>query len=413
MNPRSALRAAGHSFREKNISNRAKRIVISPIKEMSMLADLVAQEGGAEIISFGQGIPYVDTPAHIKEAVRKSLDEWDTARYTLEPGIPELRSLIAEHLTISRKLDAVDGSKDVMVTVGCQEAVACALATTMDEGDEALIFSPDFASYTEQIVQFGGVAKVVPLSEESGWTLDKDALTSAVGSKTKLILFSNPVNPTGVVFSKEDIEAICAVAKKNDLIVISDETYDFLTYEGIEHISPASIPDMKDRVIVCGSFSKKYSLTGYRVGYAYADAGIIDHMLKVHDALAICAPAISQKAAIAALKGPQDCVRDLKDRLARNRELMYSKLDELSDFFSYVKPKGAYYILAKYLFTAENSFDLAIRILKEAHVIVIPGGAFGFQGEGHIRFSFAGAPEKIEEGFARLKEWLKREAPSV
>jgi aminotransferase len=180
-----------------------------------------------------------------------------------------------------------------------------------------------------------------------------------------------------------------------------------LTYDGIKHFSLASLPKIRDRVILCGSFSKKYAMTGYRVGFAFAESGILDHMLKVHDALMICAPAISQKAAIAALKAKQNNVAEFVAKLSKNRDLMCQELDKLSDFFEYQKPLGAYYIMVKYKKIKMDSFNLALKILREARLIVIPGAAFGPSGEGHLRFSFACSPQEIKQGFKRLRKWLK------
>lgn len=397
---RSVIEISGKKFRTKNISKRVQKIVISPIKEMSILSDNFQEETGVNIISFGQGIPYFDTYPHIKKAVEKAVYEADTSKYTLEPGITELRQLIAKNLKASKN--------EIMVATGCQEAIACALAATIDEGDEVLLPSPLFASHFEQTIQWGGVPIFVPLIEEEGWKLDIKECEKRITNKTKVILFSNPSNPTGAVLSEEELSALADLARRHDLIIISDETYDFLTYDNIKHISAASIPEIRDRVIVCGSFSKKYALTGYRVGYAFAEEGIIDHMLKVHDALTICAPAISQKAAIAALKGPNEPVIEAIERFNHNRELMCQELDKMSDIFEYQKPKGAYYILAKIKKSNTDSFKLALKILYEAHVIVIPGAAFGPQGEGHLRFSFAGQPEDIPKGFERLRKWAEK-----
>ncbi len=407
MESRSAIAAAGKKFRTKNVSRQVRKIVISPIKEMSILADLWEEESGNRVVSFGQGIPYWDTPQNIKSAIRRALRELDTAKYTLEPGITELRRLLARHIESSRGVRSVEAKKEIMVTVGCQEAVDCALRSVVDHGDEVLLPEPAFASHIEQILQFGGVPRFVPLKEKDGWRLDAAACEKAVTKKTKAVLFSTPSNPTGAVFEKRDLVALAKLARRKNLIIITDETYDFLTYDGAKHFSPARIPEIRDRVILCGSFSKKYALTGYRVGFAFADEGLIDHMLKVHDALAICAPAISQKAAIEALRGPQGSVTQAVSRLRRNRALMCRELDKLAEFFEYQKPRGAYYILAKVKRRGVNSFTLAVRILREANVVVIPGAAFGPSGEGHIRFSFAGDPKRIPIGFKRLTQWLR------
>ena len=402
---RSAFAVLGREVRTKNISKRVQKTVLSPIKEMSILADELREQTGADIVSFGQGIPYFDTPEYIKEGIRKALEEKDTARYTLEPGITELRELIAKDLMSRKGIENINFRREIMVSTGCQEALVCALATVIDEGDEVFLLSPSFASYSEQILLLGGVPVFVPLDEDGGWRLNVQASRERLSAKTKAILFSHPSNPTGTVFSEEELRALAEIVKERDLILITDETYDFLVYDGKPHISPASFLDIRDRVIVCGSFSKKYALTGYRMGYAFAEEGIMDHMLKVHDSLAICAPAISQKAAIAALRGGQESVVEFVEKLTENRQLMCQKLDELSDFFEYQKPEGAYYILAKYGKPQMPSIELAVKILREAKVVTIPGAAFGPAGEGHLRFSFACSPEEIVEGFKRLKEW--------
>lgn len=430
---RSALAQAGKKFRTKNISRRVKRIVISPIKEMSILADeFLAQNPQSRLISFGQGIPFYDTPGHIKKAIRQALIEANTAKYTLEPGITELRELTA------KKYQAKPN--EIMISVGCQEAMACALATVIDPGDEVLIPSPTFASHIEQILQFNGQPKFFALDEHQGWRLNLTAVKRALTKKTKAILFSNPANPTGTVLGQPELADLVDLARQKDLILIADETYDFLIYDNGRHTSlaefrgychpeprassegrrisgqPAISRDsslrplasvQNDNLIICGSFSKKYALTGYRVGYAYAPEGIIDHMLKVHDALTICSPAISQKAAIAALKGPQDCVGRFIKSLSQNRDLMCRELDKMPDIFEYQKPQGAYYILARYKKPKMNSFQLALAILKSAQVITIPGAAFGPTGENHLRFSFAGEPGNIPKGFKRLKRFFK------
>lgn len=432
LNSRSAIAWAGKKFRTKNISQRVQNIVISPIKEMSILADqFLARNPQTRLISFGQGIPFYDTPGHIKKAIKQALAEADTAKYTLEPGITELRELVA------KKYQAKPS--EIMISVGCQEAMACALATVLDPGDEVLIPSPTFASHIEQILQFNGKPVFVPLVEKQGWCLSIKEFAKKITKKTRAVLFSNPANPTGAVLSQQELADLVNLARQKDLILIADETYDFLTYDNLRHISLAEFrgcchPESRatsegrrisgqpgiprdsslrpsasvqnDNLIVCGSFSKKYALTGYRIGYAYAPEGIIDHMLKVHDALAICAPAISQKAVLAALKGPQDCVGRFIKSLSHNRDLMCRELDKMSDIFEYQKPQGAYYILAKYKKPALNSFKLALEILQRVHVITIPGAAFGPTGEGHLRFSFAGEPADISAGFCRLRNFF-------
>lgn len=406
---RHTIAEPGKTFRKKNISKRVRASLLSSIKRMSLVAEEIRVRTRADIISFGQGIPHIDTAKHVKDAMRKALKQKGTARYTLGPGIPKLRRLIGKHLEKTKGIRGIQPMKEVVVTTGCQEALACALATTVDPGDEVILFSPGFASHWEQILQFSGKPIFVPLIEKEGWRLDSKRVEKRVSKKTKVILFSNPSNPTGMVLSEKDVREIARIAKKYDLIIITDETYDFLTYEDVRHISLTSFSDIRDRVILCGSFSKRYCLTGYRIGYAFTDQGIIEHIIKVHDALTICAPTISQKAVIAALKGPQDSVTQLVKAFSENRSLMCEKLDELNELFEYQRPMGAYYIFPKIKIPHKNSFDFALRILHEAHVVVIPGAAFGPSGERHVRLSFACSPGEITEGFTRLKGWFKRQ----
>jgi len=413
MKLRSAIAHAGHKFRTKNISRRVQKIVISPIKEMSILADQLEEKiGPNKIISFGQGIPYLDTPVYIKKSIQKSLKEVSTAQYTLEPGINELRKLLAQDLEKNKKIKNIKFKKEIMIATGCQEAMACALASTIDPGNEVLLPSPTYASEIEQIIQFGGVPRFVPLIEKNGWHLDIKSFEKKITKKTKVILLCHPSNPTGAVFSEKEIRALAQIVKKHNLILITDETYDFLVYDGVKHFSPAAIKEIRDRVILCGSFSKKYRMTGYRIGYAFADEGIMDHMLKVHDALTICAPAISQKATIGALKdkkNSQKSIKEIVQKMAFNRELMCQELDKMKDVFEYQKPLGTYYLMAKYKYPKMGSFEMAVRILNEARVIVIPGAAFGPTGEGYLRFSFAEKPQNIKEGFKRLRSWFDKQ----
>ena len=409
---RSAIEISGKKFRTKNISKRVQKIVISPIKEMSILADQLEEKiGTGKIISFGQGIPYLDTPIYIKQAIKKNLSEKSTSSYTLEPGITELRQLISKFLQREKGIKNVSAKQEIMVSTGAQEALACALATIIDPKDEVLVISPAFASHIEQVIQFGGVPKFVLLDENKGWALDIKECEKKLTKKTKAIILSHPSNPTGKVLNKKEISNLAKFIKKHNLILITDETYDFLTYDNIKHVSPASMPNIRNRVILVGSFSKKYRVTGYRIGYAFADEGIIDHMLKVHDALTICAPAISQKAIITALKNKKESnksVTELKETMSSNRELMCIELDKLSNIFEYQKPMGAYYILVRVKVPKINSFKLSLKILEEAHIITIPGAAFGPNGEGHLRFSFAGETKNIKKGFQRLQIWAKQ-----
>jgi aminotransferase len=398
---RSALVASGKVYETRGISRRVARITISAIKEMPLIAGKV---GGC--VSLGQGIPSFPTPPHIIEAVyRRMREDPDIGKYTLGPGMPELREAVAGCL--SRQTGrAVDPDKEICITVGAMEALSAAVLTVVDRGDEVILPSPNYASHIEQVLLAEGVPVFVPLLE-ADWQLDIEAIGKAVTPRTKAIILCSPHNPTGANFAESDLRVLAEIAATNDLFVICDETYDFLVYDGHSHFSLTTLPGLKDKTIATFSFSKKYAMTGWRVGYVYAAEGVLDQIMKIHDAVAICAPSLSQHAALAALEGPQECVTEIKASLQRRRDLVCARLDRMGEFFDYVKPQGAYYLMARYRTAGVDSMTFALRLLHEARVITIPGAAFGPTGENHVRISFGGTESEINEAFDRIERWLQ------
>jgi len=382
------------------ISRRVQAIKISDTKLMPMIA---AKVGGC--VSLGQGVPSFATPEHVVDAVCRALrDDPGAGKYTLQPGLPALREAVADLLAREKGV-AADPDTEIVITVGAMEALLAAILTLVDRGDEVLIPEPYYASHVEQILLAEGVPVPVPLRADT-WGLDLAAMERAITPRTRAVLVCTPSNPTGAVYPDEDLRALAALCAKHDLTVITDETYDSLTYDGPMPMSPASLPELAGRVILVNSFSKRFALTGWRVGYAYAAKPLMDQMLKVHDCTSICAPAPSQIAALAALTGPQDVFEAMRRALAARRELACARLDELKGAFSYVRPSGAFYIMARYAFSAEPSRELAQRMIREARVITIPGGAFGPQGEGHVRLSYGGDEAEINEAFDRIRGWV-------
>ncbi len=410
-NTRSSLEAAGLTQRTANISERVKKIVVSPIKEMRILAEKVP---GA--ISFGQGMPYVDTPLSIKEKLISALKTKDISKYSTSPGLPELRKALAERVMKKRGLQNIK-PEEILVTVGAMEGLGAAIMTVINPGDEVIVVTPGFSSHIEQILLAGGVPKFAPLVEKTGWQLDIDAFKKAITQKTKAIILCNPNNPTGSVYSKKDLQQIEELVLKHDIILILDEPYDFLLYDNAEFYSSASNPKLKNNLIACFSFSKEFAMTGYRIGYVYADSGIINQMMKVHDAFCICAARISQEAALAALSISDEFTKDLVKKLDYNRRLVMKWLDKMPELFEYQVPKGAYYIFPRYkienltkinpTLKNMNSFDFCLKLLYEAKIETVPGAAFGPAGENHIRMSFGAKPEELEEGLRRLNKWVK------
>ncbi len=381
-------------------SRRVQNISPSATKEMAIIA---AKIGGC--VSLGQGVPSFETPAHIIEAVTHALkDDVASGQYSLQTGMSSLRQCIAKRF-LEEKQVAVDPDSEICVTVGGMEALLATIMTVVDEGEQVILPSPTYASYTEQVLLAGGKPVYVPLTD--GWELDLNAIAEAITPKTKALLLCNPGNPTGTVFPDKQIRTICELAVINDFVFIIDEAYDYMVYGGGMPVNPLSLDLFRNHVISISSLSKKYALTGWRVGWVTATARWMEQIMKVHDAATICSPTPSQIAALAALEGDQQCVDHMRAELTKRRALCCERLDRLSDHFSYVPPKGAFYVMAKYRFSDENSQAVAIRLLKEAKVITIPGGAFGPGGEGHLRLSFGGEENVLNKAFDRIERWLR------
>ncbi|EKD78713.1 MAG: hypothetical protein ACD_41C00288G0004 [uncultured bacterium] len=367
------------------MSVRTERIQVSAIKQLPVIASTMA-----DTISLGQGIPDVPTPGYIRDGIIELLRTHpDIGKYSLQPGLSALRSELAQRLQCF-----ID---EICITVGAMEGLMATLFSMIDPGDEVIVFDPGYASHIEQIKLADGVPIFVT---------DCAALAAAITTKTKAIIVCQPGNPTGKILSLAELQTISALAMKYNLVIISDETYDFLVYDDLPYQSFLTRPEIRDRLIVIKSFSKQYAMTGWRVGYVVAPPLVIQEIFKVHDATVICAPTISQYAALIALTGtPYADDPNIKELLADRRDVICTELDQLKDLFSYQRPQGSYYILARYLKTNLSSWDFTLKLLNDTGVITIPGSAFGPHGEQHIRFSFGGTPEKIKEAFKRIKQW--------
>lgn len=404
---RSVYKIVGAEEDVTGIARRVAQITVSAIKQMPVLASKV--EG---CISLGQGIPSFATPRFIREAVIEALRQNDAiGKYSLQPGLPALKEAIARRLQQTKGI-TINPDTELFISCGAMEAIAGGIATLIERGDEVLIPTPNYSSHIEQVLFAEGIPVFVPLIEEAGWKLDIKGFKKAVTKKTKAIVLCNPMNPTGAVFSEEELKALAKLALDRDLFIVADEAYDFLVYDNYPHFSLASIPELKKNLIACYSFSKMYCMTGWRVGYMVASNRIIDQVLKVHDAFAICAPTVSQYAALAALRATNgrdgegdQFIRDLVAALASRREITCSRLDRLSHLFAYEKPKGAYYVFPRIALPGLSSMDLSLKLLYEAKVITVPGSGFGPTGEGHIRLSFGATENELEKAFDRMEEW--------
>ena len=393
---------------EQRLSRRVRQIKISATKEMPMIAAAV---GGC--VSLGQGIPSFMTPPHVVDAVCRALREDPAAgKYSLQPGMPALRRACAELLRAEKDLPA-DPEREVAITVGGMEGLLCAMLTLIGPGDEVIVPEPFYPSHVEQILLSEGTPVFAPLAR-ADWGLDVDAVAAAITPRTKAIIVSSPHNPTGAVFAKRDLLRLAELALRRNIFVICDDTYDALAYENPDGGGPdgagsafslMSVPELRHLLVGVFSFSKRYALTGWRVGFLWAREELLHQMLKIHDAAAICAPTPAQVAALASLTGPQDVYRDMKARLMRRRDLICDRLEAMGGRFAFIRPRGAFYVMAEARFPVQDSRALAVRLIREARVITIPGGAFGPGGEGHVRLSFGADEAEINTACDRLADW--------
>jgi len=440
-----------------------------------------------DVVSLAQGIPSFDTPEIIKKAAIKALDRGVVAKYSLTYGLPELRETIEQKL--SEENMYYDFEKEIIATAGSIEAITAALIAIIESYEaklrkskiknEVILFSPSYASYPEAVKVAGGQPVFVNLIERGNWRIDFKNLAKKVTNRTAAIIICNPNNPTGTIFPKEDLLKIAELAWKRKIFIICDEVYkDFIydsaflsdgtgrpsapaadggldsraadsslslgdqarqrseTFRTTGRQSPsfsgrffslAQIPELRKRVIRVFSLSKAYAMTGWRIGFLHSDEENVSEIVKVHDSLVTCSPVISQYAAMAALDFADKEIEEFRQKYQARRDLICQYLDDLSDFFSYQKPDGSYFVFPRITRINTNrntdkhecisvnpfsnlcrsvSWRFAIDLLNKAHVAVVPGLAFGPSGEGHIRMSFGRSEKDINEAMERIKKFL-------
>jgi aminotransferase len=363
--------------------------------------DLVMSTEG--VISLGVGEPDFVTPWHIREASMYALERGYTT-YTSNHGLMELREAVADYLDreyfVSYRAD-----NEVMITVGASEAIDLAFRALICPGDEVLIPEPSYVSYRPLAILAGGLAVGVPTYEEDGFRLKAEHLRAAITERSKLLVLCYPNNPTGATMSKEDLEPIAEVVEEHDLIVIADEIYAELTYNG-KHTSFASLPGMRDRTVLVSGLSKAFAMTGWRIGYAAAPEDILSAMVKIHQYSILCAPIMGQMAALEALRNGQT----EKDRMVslydQRRRLIVNGFREMG--LSCHEPNGAFYAFPSIKETGMTSAAFAELLLHEAKVAVVPGNVFGEGGEGFIRCSYATSIQHIQEALDRISRVVRR-----
>ncbi len=380
------------------VSERVRRVPPSGIRRFF---DIVATM--PDVISLGIGEPDFVTPPHILEAGIRSLQRGET-HYTSNSGTIELREAIARDLE-RRYGVRYDPEKEILITVGVSEGLYLAANAFIDPGDEVLVPQPCFVAYTAEVMLAGGVPVPIATRVEDRFQVTPEQVERAITPRTKAILLGYPNNPTGAVMSRENMLAVGEVAKRYDLLVISDELYDRLVY-GVEHVCVPALPGMWERTVLLGGFSKNYAMTGWRIGYAAAPAELLAPLRKIHQYTIMSAPTTAQAAALAALSDSEDCVQQMVAEYDRRRRLIVDGLNSIG--MPCFEPQGAFYAFPSVAPSGMTDGEFAERLLAEEKVAVVPGSAFGAGGAGYVRCSYATAYEKIEIALERMARFIRR-----
>lgn len=376
-----------------------KRVPFTGIRRVLEKANKLEAEG-RKIVHFEVGQPDFDTPANIKEAAKKALDQGVTA-YSSNYGDIRLRRAIAEKLERMNHLK-VDPTKEIMVTCGGEEAVAAALFALLEKGDEVLIADPSYIPYSSLAKIAEAEPVYVPLDEKNGYCFDLEKLEAAVTNKTKLLVLCTPGNPTGTMMDEESLRKLAEICCRHDILVLADEAYEQVLYDGNKHISIASLPDMWERTITVQSFSKTYSMCGWRIGYLVAPAELMRIVVRAHQTVAMNACSFGQLGALEALTGPQDSLYAMLAEFDRRRLLLYNGLKELGIPCS--RPQAAFYLFPDIGEFGMDSFTFAELLLDKYGVATVPGVEFGKNGENHLRISYATSFEDCQVGLHRIAQ---------
>lgn len=354
-------------------------------------------------LSLGVGEPDFATPYHIREAGVRAMQSGKTF-YTANSGLYDLRKEICNY-TERRIGLTYNPDNEVLVTVGGSEAIDIALRTIINPGDEILYIEPSFVSYMPCIIMAGGIPVPIELKAENQFRLTGKQLEDAITEHSKVLILSYPNNPTGAIMEKDNLAEISEVAKSHNMLVISDEIYSELTY-GKEHISIASLPQMKDRTILINGFSKNFAMTGWRLGYVFAQKEIMEQMTKVHQYVIMCAPTVSQYAAIEAMKNGEQDAAHMRESYNQRRRYLYHELNRLG--LPCFEPEGAFYMFPDIREFVMTSEEFAMDLLEQEKVAVVPGSAFGESGEGFVRISYAYSIDELKKAIVRIERYIRK-----
>jgi aminotransferase len=380
----------------------AERVRIVPPSGIRKFFDILASMD--DVISLGIGEPDFDTPRSIIEAGVESLREGRT-HYTSNYGTLELRKALAEHLQ-RRYGVGYDPKRELLITVGASEAVDLALRATCDPGDEVILHEPSYVAYEPAIAFAGGTVVHVSTRFEDDFALDPAAVEAAITPRTKAIFLGYPCNPTGAVLPDAVQDELARIAERHDLLVYSDEIYDRLAYGSYRHRAFSALPAMRERTILMGGFSKAYAMTGWRIGWMAAPAELIEGVLKIHQYTIMTAPTVAQDAALVAIVEGEPEVERMLAEYDRRRRLVVDGLNGMG--LETFEPRGAFYAFPRITSTGLDAETFSRRLLEEERVAVVPGGAFGPSGEGHVRACYATSFERLEEALVRMDRFVQR-----
>jgi aspartate/methionine/tyrosine aminotransferase len=379
------------------LAERNQGVEWSGIRVMFALVDEIPG-----LINLAIGQPDFDTPEFIREAAKRALDDGFT-RYPPAKGFQDLREAIAAKLKAENNIDA-DPDTEIFVAVGAMQVVFNTCLHVIEPGDEVIVVDPGY-DYYSQIRLFGGVPVRVPAYEGKNFKVASEDIRAAVNDKTKLIIINTPSNPTGAMLDELELRDIAAIAQECNLFVLSDEPYEHIVFDNKRHISIGSFDGMKSRTISAYTLSKSYAMTGWRVGYASAPKAIIDEMEKLMEHMVSGVTAVAQRAALAAITGPQDCVRDMLKEYEKRREIVHKGLNDIEGV-SCLLPESTFYAFPNFSRLGLTSWNLAKYLAREHKVALVPGSIFGKNGEGFLRLSFAADVANLEEGIGRIKRGL-------
>lgn len=383
---------------KKFLSDKIQTIKPSGIRKFF---DIVSEMKDA--ISLGVGEPDFETPWHIRDEGIYAFEKGRTF-YTSNAGLKDLRAEIGNYLSRTQGIN-YDPQSEILVTVGGSEAIDIGLRAIINAGDEVIIPQPSYVSYEPCAVLAGATPVIINLKAENEFSLTAEELEEAITHKTKILILPYPNNPTGAIMGREDLEKIAKVVIEKDILVMSDEIYSALTYKG-EHVSIAGIEGMKERTILINGFSKAYAMTGWRLGYACGPKEIIKQMTKIHQFAIMCAPTVSQYAAVEALKHGDEDVKKMRQAYNQRRRFLMNAFREMG--LKCFEPYGAFYVFPCIKEFGMTSEEFATRFLEEEHVAAVPGTAFGESGEGFLRISYAYSLPTLKTAMERLNHFVNR-----